>query len=155
MVLFTVIYHWSNSDGYGGNQLKFFDNYGNAYNYYQKLEKETYPYIKDDILYITFNNEEYVKHNCNNNKILQYIKDKIEIKDITIEKIYDFFNMNYDVNIEIIIKSIKKNGEYIEYMISEEGYFKRPECIELRVINDKLINGEILDIDKLPKFRTY
>lgn len=155
MVLFTVIYYWTNSDGYNGNQLKFFDNYDNAYNYYQKLEKETYPYIKDDTLYITFNNDEYVEHNCNNNEILQYIKDEIKIKDITIEKINDFISMNYDKSIQITIKSMKNNGEYIEYMISEEGYYKRPECLELRVINDKLINGDILDIDKLPKFRTY
>jgi hypothetical protein len=155
MVLFTVIYYWTNSDGYNGNDLKFFDNYDNAYNYYQKLKKKVYPNINHDILYITFNNEKYVEHFCNNNKILQYIKDKIEIKDITIEKIYDFISINYDINIQITINSMKNNGEYIEYMISEEGYFKRPECLELRVIDDNLINGDILEINKLPKYRTY
>jgi hypothetical protein len=152
MVLFIVNKHWTNSDNNGGINQYFFSNYDKAYEFYEKLEKEIYN-NNVETLFITFENGVYLEHMIDDYNQIGYSKEDIE--SFTMDNIYEHL---YKVcENQIIIKNIKINGEYKEYEISEEGYFKRPNAVELRVLNDELIDNTENNIVlyKLPLYKTY
>jgi hypothetical protein len=153
MVLFIVNEHWTNSDNSGGIYQNFFINYDKAYEFYQKLEKKIYNNNNGETLFITFENDIYLEHMTDNYAEIGYSKEDIE--SFTIDNVYDYLNKSI-VN-QFVIKKIKLNGEYKEYEISEEGYFKRPSAIELKVLDEESMNNpkKKIVLYKLPLYKTY
>lgn len=153
MVLFIVNQHWTNSDNDGGVGQYLFSNYDKAYEFYQKLEKEIYDNNNGQTIFITFENDIYIEHMTDNYENIGYSKEDIE--SFTMHNVYNYLNESHTN--QFVIKNIKSNGEYKEYEISEEGYFKRPCAVELRVLKDELIDNpkNSINLYKLPLYKTY
>lgn len=153
MVLFIVNEHWTNSDNNGGIYQHFFSNYDKAYEFYEKLEKQIYNNNNGETLFITFENNKYLEHMTDNYEEIGYSKEDIE--SFTIDNVYEHLNESY-AN-QYVIKNIKSKGEYKEYEISEEGYFKRPSAVELRILEEGIMDNpeKKIVLYKLPLYKTY